>query len=768
MAWTILTVAILALLLTTFALRTRRAQLRAMQATLEETQEAKLLGSHQAQLQYPQVDLAACIGCGACVKACPEHGVLGMVHGQAVVIHGARCVGHGLCAVACPTKAVAVTLGDLEERRDIPSLTDSLEAVGSPGLFLAGEVTGFALIRTAISHGAAVAKEVALRMQAFPAKRQVAAVKQAVHSGGQAGGQAAAELPAKKPQPILDLCIVGAGPAGISCALGAKEAGLKFMVLEQEDMGGTVAKYPRRKLVMTQPVSLPLHGKLKRTSYRKEELMQLWEGLAKKYQLPVRTGENFVSLEQDEQGIYTVRTKNGKVRAQHVCLCLGRRGTPRKLGVPGEDLPKVAFSLLDAQSYQHRNILVVGGGDSAIEAAVGLAEQDGNQVTLSYRKQAFFRIKARNQSNLEAAQQQGQLQVIFQSQVLEIAPEQVTLQVTGEGGEPELLAMDNDEVFVFAGGIPPFKLLAQAGVSFDPKDRPKTIETAEQGTGLYHALLASLICGLSAMTWALLFQDYYSLPAALRPDHQHHDLLKPAGALGLGLAILATLLIVANLLYLLRRSRIGNWIAGSLQNWLSYHMVTGVLAMLLVLVHSGMQPRNTVGGHAFLALVILVITGAIGRYFYAWLPKAANGRELALDEIKTRMAALSGEWDAHGHSFSETVRVQVQELVANNQWQSNFWQRLMGLLTSSSKLKTALAQLQHDGEQQGIPDPEIQEIRNLAKRAYRTSLIAARFEDIRGLLASWRYLHRWIALMMVLLAAAHIYTAIRFGTFMGP
>lgn len=759
MGWFILGAVVLALLLAVLGLHARRIELRRMASVVGERTEAKERGSHQAQLRYPFIDLSACIGCGTCVAACPEDGVLGMVHGQASVVHGARCVGHGLCADECPVGAITLTLADVSTRRDLPAISEKFEAKGTPGLFLAGEVTGQALVRTAIAHGTAVANEVAARVAAHrPVPAPLPARRVLQMAGG--GGERQARLPGARDD-VLDLCIVGAGPSGLACSLGAKQHGLRFVTLEQEDeIGGTVAKYPRRKLVMTQPVDLPLHGRLAKTTYQKEELIDLWQSVATAHRLPIRTGQEFVGLERDADGVFTVRTRTAVFRARNVCLGLGRRGTPRKLGVPGEDLPKVAYSLMDAQSYQGRRILVVGGGDSAIEAALGLAEQPGNQVTLSYRKAAFFRLKARNEDNLREALAAGRLEVIYHSQVTAIEPDCVALRIDGDAQEYEL---PNDEVFVFAGGVPPFPLLEKAGVSFDPAERESVTPVAEQGTGLLRALSVGLCLALLALVWSLVFGSYYVLPKVQRPESPLHEWLRPSSRLGIGFGVAASVLIVANLLYLLRRSRLGRLIAGSLQNWLSYHIVTGVLAMLLALQHAAMAPHNTPGGHAFYCLVFLVITGAIGRYFYSYLPKAANGRELALEEIQSRLAALSGEWDAQRGAFAEGVRTHVEQLVQRSHWQRTFLQRLRALITDHFRLRRALAEIASEGRAQGIPEDQIERIARLSRRAYRTSQAASHYEDLRGLLASWRFFHRWVALLMVLLVVVHVIAAVRYA-----
>ena len=628
MGWLLLPALILALALVTGVQVLRRIEMRRLSQRLADLSEAKERGSHRARLQYPHIDLSRCIGCGTCVKACPEDGVLDLIHGQAVVIHGARCVGHGLCAQACPVGAIDLTLGELKDRRDIPAMTEQFEVRNVPGMFLAGEVTGFALIRTAISHGRAIVDEIEKRLRD--------------------GKNDSAITPDDS---ILDLCIVGAGPAGISASLQAKHWGLTFVTLEQETLGGTVSKYPRRKLVMTQPVELPLHGRLKRSSYSKEELMELWSSLAQKYDLPIRTGEEFVGVERDGNDRFRIKTKNGEVTAHFVCLALGRRGTPRRLGVPGEDLPKVAYGLIDAQSYQGRNILVVGGGDSAIEAAIGLSEQTDNSVTLSYRKSAFSRLKARNEARINQAIQKRQLECIFDSQVIEIAPKNVILGINDENSPRAESVIENDEVFVLAGGIPPFKLLESSGVSFDPADRETPPPLVERGTGLLKALVTALMLAVIAMVWVVLFKAYYTAEQIARPLSNQHDWLKPSSGLGLTCGIVATLLIIVNLAYLLRRNVFRERMPGTLTAWMTSHVVTGILALLLVLIHAAMAPKNTLGGHAFFALGFLVVTGAIGRYFYSFVPRAANGQELALEELNSRIALESTEWDRFGRGF---------------------------------------------------------------------------------------------------------------------
>lgn len=726
----------LALALTLAALLARRRDLHASAKGLAERKKAQERGTARARLQYPSIDLARCVGCGSCVAACPEDGVLELIHGQAAVVHGARCVGHGRCAAECPVGAIALTFADLHERSDIPVLNSNLEAVGSPGLFLAGEVTGYALVRTAISHGIAVAGEVALRIKETPTTRR---------------------------EGVIDLCIVGAGPAGIACALEAKSRGLNYHVLEQEVLGGTVAKYPRRKLVMTQPVSLPLYGQLKNTTYSKEELMVLWTNIANTHKLSISTGEELESVERHADGYFVVRTQRGVVRANHVCLALGRRGTPRKLGVVGEELPKVSYSLLDANSYQNRHVLVVGGGDTAVEAALALSEQDGNTVTLSYRKPEFTRLRARNEVRMLEAQQSGRIRVLFESEVVQIGSDHVEM-ISGPEKSRSVMSLKNDEVFILAGGTLPFEKLKNAGVSFDANLRAQSAPIAERTAGLLPSVIVAFLLFLSAVAWVAYHWDYYSLDPLSRTESPLHGRLRPSGAAGLAFGIGAVALILANLAYLIRRSRWLSVTFGSLQAWMTSHVVTGVVALLLAVLHGAFAPRSTVGGHALIAMAVIIVTGAIGRYFYAYVPRATNGRELALEEIRTNMAGLSAEWDSRFPGFGERVQNQIQTLVDSGHWQGSFARRAVALVGSQGQLKKALGKLRVEGRREGIPENQLNELAELARRAHRAAFMAAHYEELRALLATWRYLHRWIALLLILMVGLHIYTALRFGS----
>jgi len=261
------------------------------------------------------------------------------------------------------------------------------------------------------------------------------------------------------------VCIVGSGPGGISASLRAIERKLSYLTLEQEDFGGTVARYPRQKLVLTSPVEFPVYGKFKKLQLSKEDLLKFWERVRRETKLAVRTAERVERVSRLPDGGFSVTSARGEYRARTVVLALGRRGSPRKLDIPGEQLPKVMYSLIDAEAYTKAKILVVGGGDSAVETALGLAHQQGNSVTLSYRKDSFTRIKERNAQRMREMTASRKLEVILQSQPTEVRERSVLLDVAGTRRE-----IPNDYVWILAGSLPPNDFLRQAGVQLGSRD----------------------------------------------------------------------------------------------------------------------------------------------------------------------------------------------------------------------------------------------------------------------------------------------------------
>lgn len=382
-------------------------------------------GTHEPVTIRPWVHLDRCMGSGACAAACPEHDVIKVIDGKATVVHGSHCVGHGACVAACPTQAIELRFGSDKRGIDIPAVGVDFQT-HVPGLFVAGELGGMGLIANAVRQGA------------------------------QAVSYARAGLAATDG---LALIIVGAGPAGIGASLAARQAGLQHVVIEQDTLGGSLLHFPRRKVVMSHGLALPGRPKLPGATISKEELVELLTRVVREEGLPVSEQETVEAVTREEGGWFSVRTSKRTLRAPRVILAVGRRGTPRRLGVPGEDLAKVAYRLLDPELVQHAHVLVVGGGDSALEAACALAGQPGNRVTLSYRGKALARAKPANVERLQAAVQAGQVRLLLGTEVSAIAPDRVTLT-----GGPEPIELPNDQVYVFAGGVLPTDFLRAAGI----------------------------------------------------------------------------------------------------------------------------------------------------------------------------------------------------------------------------------------------------------------------------------------------------------------
>ena len=400
---------------------------RKQKQTIDKLNEATRIGTNKALMQHPIIDLSRCIGCGICTKVCPEGEVLGLVGGKAVLINGSKCVGHEVCMESCPVGGIEVGLGDVSSREDIPLLSSELES-NLENIYLIGELGGLALIRNAVNQGSRVAKSIQSKLK----------------------GSAPS-------QPIV---VVGAGPAGLSCTISLMEMGLPVVLLDQSEPGGTILQYPRRKLVMVQPIEMPGYGEMSNSEYSKEELLEIWDKIFETHSPDFRSGHQLESIEKDGGG-YKIRTSAGELTSEYVVLALGRRGTARKLEVPGEDLSKVAYKLMDAETYQNKHILVVGGGDSAVEAAVGLGQQIGNTVTLSYRKSSFARIKTRNDEQIAKAVKNGWISIMYESTVDSIHEEHVII-----NHHDQKKQVKNDYIFIFAGGIPPFKLMNSIGIQF--------------------------------------------------------------------------------------------------------------------------------------------------------------------------------------------------------------------------------------------------------------------------------------------------------------
>jgi len=408
----------------------RKARISREAAKLKD--ESERTGLNEPPSLHPVVDPSRCFGSGACARACPE-GALGVVNGKATLVNASACIGHGACFHACPTQALSLVFGTARRGIDIPHVSPEYET-NVPGVYIAGELGGMGLIRKTAEQG----------------RQAMAAIARRI-------GQHAAPL---------DVVIVGAGPAGISAGLSALHHRLRYAVVEQEDsLGGAVYHYPRHKVAMTAPVKLDVIGTVKLgTEVQKEKLLAFWLQVMQKTGLQVRFNESFEGLEPQADGTLMVATSRGRLHTRCVLLALGRRGTPRKLDVPGEESAKVVYRLIDAEQYAGQAVLVVGGGDSALEAAIALAEQPGTRVQLSYRGEAFSRVKEKNRLRLDELQREGRLKVLMRSTVLHIDEGRVQL-ATADGE----LALPNDKVVVCAGGVLPTPLLQRIGIRFETK-----------------------------------------------------------------------------------------------------------------------------------------------------------------------------------------------------------------------------------------------------------------------------------------------------------
>jgi len=409
-----------------------RKQKHKTQLITEKIEIAKNDGTYEPVSLYPVVDTSRCINSGACIKACPEHDILGIQNGKATIINAAQCIGHGACFRACPVEAISLWIGTERRGVELPHVSPDFET-NVPGIFIAGELGGMGLIRNAVTQGREAVESIIKKID-------------------------------KNHKATYDLVIVGAGPAGISATLAAKKAGLKTLTLEQDTLGGTVYTYPRSKIIMTHPMELPLYGKVKLKETSKDELLNLWIKVLEENNISIQENTKVEAINRVGNE-FEIETLNGeKITTKTVLLALGRRGTPRKLGVEGEMSQKVAYRLLEPELIQNKKVLVIGGGDSAVESALLLANE--NTVTLSYRSEKFSRLKTKNAELIKNAALTGLVDIQYSTEVIAINEKQVHLinKITNEN-----MTIDNDMVYIFAGGELPNGFLKKCGIQVNLK-----------------------------------------------------------------------------------------------------------------------------------------------------------------------------------------------------------------------------------------------------------------------------------------------------------
>ncbi len=404
---------------------------RTSRKTARKIEEARAAGTHEPVSLHPVVDPNNCIATGACISACPEKDILGILNGIATPVNASHCIGHGACFHACPTHAISLYIGTEKRGVELPHMSEHFES-NVPGISIAGELGGMGLIRNAVEQGR-------------QAVEHIASVLDHSHKAE------------------YDLLIVGAGPAGISGSLTARKLGMKFITLEQDSLGGAVFTFPRTKVVMTSPMELPLHGRVKMLETSKVQLLDLWISVLNKHDINIKENTKAERIYPEANFFRISTSSGGEYTAKHILLAIGRRGTPRKLNIPGEESQKVAYRMLEPELIKGEHIMVVGGGDSAVEAALQLCT--GNTVTLSYRKDAFSRIKPGNSKKIREAMDLGNLDVQFNTNLAKIGDDEVIL-VNGGSGEQRIR---NDRVYIFAGGELPTQFLNKIGIKITKK-----------------------------------------------------------------------------------------------------------------------------------------------------------------------------------------------------------------------------------------------------------------------------------------------------------
>ncbi len=687
-------------------------------------------GRAEAPTLHPVIDPDKCIGSLSCTAVCPEGDILGVVDGKAALINPSACIGHGKCSVECPVNAITLVFGSSKRGVELPELSDVFES-SRPGVHIVGELGGMGLIKNAITQGLQCAR----------------------HLGSQLKGQQGE---------IDDVVVVGAGPSGLATALGLKEQGLKFRVVEQESFGGTISHYPRQKVVMTERVELPYFGKFGAPLISKEQLLESWVEACKKADVRVNTGVKVERIDGND-GDFTIFTTKGTLRAKKVVLAIGRRGSPRKMGVPGEELEKVTYRLIDAQQYEGARVLVVGGGDAALEAAIQIAEESDAEVALSYRQPEFGKAREANKRRFKELTEQGRVFAFMGSNIKQVTATSVSLE---KGGK--LIDLPNDFIIACLGGEVPTEFLSKMGVGLTKLHGESLGAKAKRGSAVVdekeksHRRLSFALFVLGILTVAMLAVvgwDYYRLAQPERLLHPAHRFLKPAGPWGHGVGIVSTVVMLSNFIYAVRKrwERLKGF--STIRTWLTFHQFVGFLSPLVIVFHAAFQSKNQLATLTALSLSVVVLTGIVGRFIYGIVP-SGEGKEGELDELSRRWQRLSERLGGAAASLSSPA--EVETLIASAVTRPTQKSLLRFFLHLPVQRVSDARHLLHVRSM--FPSPHhAHDFTDSFHKLRRLQAQVTFFRSLKVLLATWRVFHVVLAVVLVVLIAAHIGVSLFLG-----
>ncbi|MEM6729924.1 MAG: NAD(P)-binding domain-containing protein [Myxococcota bacterium] len=695
----------------------------------EKRDRIRLAKAEEAGLNLPSslkpiIDPQLCSGCLSCLNVCPEGEVFGVREGKAIVIEASRCIGHGICVEACPTNAIGLVFGSRERGVEVPQTDENFET-NRPGLHIVGELGGMGLLKNAVKQGLDVAQKLA---------------------------QTLTESPAEK-----DVAIIGAGPAGIATSIGCRALGMSIRVIDQDTVGGTIYHYPRQKIVTVDYLTLPLRGRIESPTISKEELLEAFDHMLADAEVTVHEQVKALDI-KGEDGDFHIVTSAGTFTAAKVVLATGRRGSPRKLGVPGEDQEKVTYSLIDPDQYVGKRVLVVGGGDSALEAANMLADA-GVKTTICYRGAEIKRGRPANRDALEHNLRIGKLKCLLSTNVKAIEREHVVLDVDGKKAR-----IENDYVIVCVGGTLPTDFLRKLGIEIEDRrgdaivERDAVQEKRQRNIDWMNRVLGALgivaIIALTVAGW-----NYYTMPREARLDAPMHELLKPSGLIGHGIGVLATLMMISNFLYSLRKRK--GWFRSlSLPAWMSLHVFFGVFGCALTAYHSAFQSNNLLATATTIGLALVVVTGIVGRYIYGLVP-SENGKMLNLATLKRRQTRLMTEMNmiAMGAQSPSKTQVLAHRATQIIPAKASLFAFFLRAPWNYIKYRAVIADYAHEFSNK--KDYKAFKEKFLAQLKVRTQIIF--YRSLRSLMAGWRIFHVFLAFILVVLIGAHIVVSLALG-----